>query len=124
MAFGALAGALNTMYSSVAARTTEIATLRAIGFGGLPAFVGTLTESLILAAIGGVLGAAATFLTFNGLSAATLGASFTQVVFSFKLTPELAAEGVSLALIVGLLGGIFPSIRAARMPILAGLYGR
>jgi putative ABC transport system permease protein len=124
MAFGALAGALNTMYSSVAARTTEIATLRAIGFGGLPAFVGTLTESLILAAIGGVLGAAATFLTFNGLSAATLGASFTQVVFSFKLTPELAAEGVALALIVGLLGGIFPSIRAARMPILAGLYGR
>jgi putative ABC transport system permease protein len=124
MAFGALAGALNTMYSSVAARTTEIATLRAIGFGGLPAFVGTLTESLILAAIGGVLGAAATFLTFNGLSAATLGASFTQVVFSFELTPALAAEGVSLALIVGLLGGIFPSIRAARMPILAGLYGR
>lgn len=124
MAFGALAGALNTMYSSVAARTTEIATLRAIGFGGLPAFVGTLTESLILAAVGGVLGAAATYLTFNGLSAATLGASFTQVVFSFKLTPELAAEGVSLALIVGLLGGIFPSIRAARMPILAGLYGR
>src|SRR5580692_1094662 len=124
MAFGAMAGALNTMYSSVAARTTEIATLRAIGFGGLPAFVGTLTESLILAAIGGVLGAAATFLTFNGLSAATLGASFTQVVFSFELTPALAAEGVSLALIVGLLGGIFPSIRAARMPILAGLYGR
>jgi hypothetical protein len=54
----------------------------------------------------------------------TLGASFTQVVFSFKLTPALATEGVSLALIVGLLGGIFPSIRAARMPILAGLYGR
>jgi len=89
----ALAGALNTMYSSVAARTTEIATPRAIGFGGLPAFVGTLTESLILAAIGGVLRAAATFLTFNGLSAATLGASFTQVVFSFRLTPELAGRG-------------------------------
>jgi putative ABC transport system permease protein len=123
MAFGALAGALNTMYSSVAARTIEIATLRAIGFGGLPAFVGTLTESLILAAIGGVLGAAATFLIFDGLSASTLGASFTQVVFSFELTPALAAEGVSLALIVGLLGGIFPAIRAARMPIVAGLYG-
>src|SRR6266481_2686496 len=123
MAFGALAGALNTMYSSVAARATEIATLRAIGFGGLPAFVGTLTESLILAAIGGVLGAVATFLTFNGLSAATLGASFTQVVFSFELTPALAAEGVSLALIVGLIGGLFPALRAARMPIVAGLYG-
>jgi putative ABC transport system permease protein len=123
MAFGALAGALNTMYSSVAARTTEIATLRAIGFGGFPAFVGTLAESLILAAIGGVLGAAATFLVFDGLSASTLGASFTQVVFSFALTPALAAEGLILALAVGLIGGLFPAIRAARMPIVAGLYG-
>jgi putative ABC transport system permease protein len=123
MAFGALAGALNTMYSSVAARVTEIATLRAIGFGGLPAFVGTLVESLILAAIGGVIGAAATFLIFDGMSASTLGASFTQVVFSFKLTPALAVEGVFLALIVGLIGGIFPAIRAARTPIVAGLYG-
>jgi putative ABC transport system permease protein len=123
MAFGALAGALNTMYSSVAARVTEIATLRAIGFGGLPAFVGTLVESLILAAIGGVIGAAATFLIFDGMSASTLGASFTQVVFSFKLTLALVVEGVFLALIVGLIGGIFPAIRAARTPIVAGLYG-
>jgi putative ABC transport system permease protein len=123
MAFGALAGALNTMYSSVAARTTEIATLRAIGFGGLPAFVSTLIESAVLAALGGVLGVTAAFLILDGLSASTLGASFTQVVFSFKLTPALAAQGVSLALIVGVIGGIFPSIRAARMPILAGLYG-
>jgi putative ABC transport system permease protein len=123
MAFGALAGALNTMYSSVAARTTEIATLRAIGFGGLPAFVATLIESAVLAALGGVLGVTAAFLIFDGLSASTLGASFTQVVFSFELTPALAAQGVSLALIVGFIGGIFPSIRAARMPILAGLYG-
>ena len=123
MAFGALAGALNTMYSSVAARTTEIATLRAIGFGGLPAFVSTLIESAVLAALGGGLGVATAFLVFNGLSASTLGASFTQVVFTFEVTPALAAQGVSLALIVGLIGGIFPSIRAARMPILAGLYG-
>jgi putative ABC transport system permease protein len=123
MAFGALAGALNTMYSSVAARTSEIATLRAIGFGGLPAFVATLIESMVLAALGGVLGVTASFLIFNGLSASTLGASFTQIVFTFELTPALAAQGVSLALLVGLIGGIFPSIRAARMPILAGLYG-
>ena len=123
MAFGALAGALNTMYSSVAARTTEIATLRAIGFGGLPAFVSTLVESAVLAALGGVLGVTAAFLVFNGLSASTLGASFTQVVFTFEVTPQIATEGVSLALIVGLIGGIFPSARAARMPILAGLYG-
>jgi putative ABC transport system permease protein len=123
MAFGALAGALNTMYSSVAARATEIATLRAIGFGGFPAFFGTLVESLVLAAIGGVIGAAATYLIFDGFTASTLGASFTQVVFSFQLGPRLIAEGVALALIVGLIGGLFPAIRAARMPIVAGLYG-
>jgi putative ABC transport system permease protein len=123
MAFGALAGALNTMYSSVASRTTEIATLRAIGFGGFPAFVGTLVESLILAVIGGAIGAAATYLIFDGFTASTLGASFTQVVFSFQLTPRLIGQGVVLALIVGLIGGLFPAIRAARMPIVAGLYG-
>ena len=123
MAFGALAGALNTMYSSVAARAVEIATLRAIGFGGLPAFVGTLIESLILAAIGGALGALATWLIFDGFTASTLGASFTQVVFSFQLSPRLIEQGVVLALVVGLIGGLFPAIRAARMPIVTGLYG-
>jgi len=121
MALGALAGALNTMYSSVAARAVEIATLRAIGFGGFPAFVGTLVESLILAAFGGLIGAAATYLIFDGFSASTLGASFTQVVFSFALSPALIAQGVILALAVGLAGGLFPAIRAARMPIVAGL---
>ncbi len=123
MAFGALAGALNTMYSSVAARATEIATLRAIGFGGFPAFVGTLIESLTLAAIGGLIGALAAFFVFDGFTASTLGSSFTQVVFSFQLTPGLIAQGVVLALLVGLVGGLFPAIRAARMPIVAGLYG-
>ena len=122
MALGALAGALNTMYSSVAARATEIATLRAIGFGGFPAFVGTLAESLSLAAIGGLLGAAATYLIFDGVTASTLGGNFTQVVFDFKLSGWLIAEGVALALVVGLVGGLFPAIRAARMPIVAGLY--
>ncbi|MFD2184957.1 ABC transporter permease [Rhodoplanes azumiensis] len=123
MAFGALAGALNTMYSSVASRSVEIATLRAIGFGGFPAFVGTLVESLLLAGIGGVIGAVATFLVFDGFSAATLGASFTQIVFSFQLTPGLIGQGVALALIVGLIGGLLPAIRAARMPIVQGLQG-
>jgi len=121
MALGALAGALNAMYSSVATRAVEIATLRAIGFGGFPAFVGTLVESLILATLGGVIGAVATYLVFDGFSASTLGASFTQVVFSFSLSPALIAQGVMLALTVGLLGGLFPAIRAARMPIVAGL---
>jgi putative ABC transport system permease protein len=123
MAFGALAGALNTMYSSVAARATEIATLRAIGFGGFSAFVGTLIESLLLAAIGGAVGAALTYAFFDGLSASTLGGNFTQVVFNFKLNPALVGEGVLLALLVGLVGGLFPALRAARMPIVAGLYG-
>lgn len=123
MALGALAGALNTMYSSVSARAVEIATLRAIGFGGFPAFVGTLVESLILAALGGLIGATATYLIFDGFSASTLGASFTQVVFSFALSPALIAQGVILALAVGLAGGLFPAIRAARMPIVAGLNG-
>jgi len=123
LAIGALAGALNTMYSSVAARATEIATLRAIGFGGFPAFVGTLIESLTLAAIGGAIGALAAFLFFDGFTASTLGASFTQVVFTFRLTPSLIAQGVALALAVGLAGGLFPALRAARMPIVAAVYG-
>lgn len=124
MAFGALAGALNTMYSSVAARAREIATLRAIGFGGLPAFVGTLSEALLLAAVGGLIGAVATYLVFDGFTATTLGASFTQVVFTFQLSAGLIWQGVVLALIIGLLGGVLPAIRAARMPIVAGLYGQ
>src|SRR5262245_32816315 len=121
MALGALAGALNTMYSSVAARAVEIATLRAIGFGGLPAFIGTLVESLILAALGGVLGTIATVLAFDGFSASTLGASFTQVVFNFTLEPALIVQALLLALAVGLIGGVLPAMRAARMPIVAGL---
>jgi putative ABC transport system permease protein len=123
MALGALAGALNTMYSSVAARAVEIATLRAIGFGGFPAFVGTLVESLILAVIGGIIGATATYLVFDGFSASTLGAGFTQVVFSFSLSPALIVQGALLAVAIGLAGGLFPAIRAARMPIVAGLNG-
>ena len=121
MAFGALAGALNTMYSSVAARAVEIATLRAIGFGGFSAFAGTLAESLALAAIGGAIGAVATYLIFDGITASTLGGNFTQVVFAFRLSPGLVGEGVLLALIVGLIGGLFPALRAARTPIVAGL---
>jgi putative ABC transport system permease protein len=123
MAFGALAGALNTMYSSVAARAVEIATLRALGFGGIPAFIGTLIESMLLAVVGGVIGALASWLVFDGLTTSTLGASFTQVVFSFELSPGLVLQGVGLALVIGLIGGLFPAVRAARQPIVAGLAG-
>ena len=122
MAVGALAGALNTMYSSVAARGAEIATLRAIGFGGFATFVGTLCEALVLALAGGILGVIAATLLFNGISASTLGANFTQVVYTFKVTPALCINALSLALVVGLVGGVFPALRAARQPI-AGMLG-
>ena len=117
MAFGALAGALNTMYTSVLMRSREIATLRALGFSGIAAFAGTLVESLVLSMAGGVLGALATWLFFDGLSASTLGGSFTQVVFSFQLTPALVLQGALLALVIGLVGGVFPAWRAARTPV-------
>ena len=122
MAIGALAGALNTMYSSVAARGTEIATLRSIGFGGFPTFVGTLAEALALALVGGLVGIAAAAFMFNGYTASTLGANFTQVVFTFKVTPVLCVSALALAFGVGLIGGLFPAIRAARQPI-AGMLG-
>lgn len=117
MALGALAGALNTMYSSVASRAREIATLRCLGFGGLPSFVATLLESLVLAGIGGVIGSLGIFLFFDGFSTSTLGQGFTQIVFSVSLTPALVKQGIILALLVGLIGGFFPALRAARVPI-------
>ncbi|WP_417495746.1 ABC transporter permease [Maricaulis sp.] len=119
MAIGALAGAWNAMYSSVDTRMREIATLRAIGFSGFAAAFGTMVESLVLAGAGGLIGAIAVYLMFNGVSASTLGSGFTQVVFSFAVTPMSVLVGVALALIVGLLGGIIPAIRAATVPLLA-----
>ncbi|WP_233346759.1 ABC transporter permease [Hyphobacterium sp. CCMP332] len=119
MAIGALAGAWNTMYSSVDTRTREIATLRAIGFSGGAAFVGTMVESMALAAIGGVIGAVTSYFLFNGVSASTLGGGFTQIVFSFSVTPAAMLNGIILALIVGFIGGFIPALRAARVPLLA-----
>lgn len=119
MALGALAGALNTMYSSVASRSREIATLRCLGFGGFPSFVATLLESLVLAGIGGLIGSLGIFLFFDGFSTSTLGQGFTQIVFTVSLTPALVKQGIVLALIVGLIGGFFPALRAARLPIVS-----
>ena len=119
MAIGALAGAWNTMYSSVDTRMREIATLRAIGFSGFAAAFGTMVESLVLAGAGGLIGAVAVYLMFNGVSASTLGSGFTQVVFSFAVTGGSIVTGVVLALVVGLLGGMIPAIRAATVPLLA-----
>lgn len=118
MALGALAGALNTMYTSVADRAKEIATLRALGFGNFSAFCGTMVEALVLAATGGLLGALAAFIFFDGMNASTLGGSFTQVVFSFEMSPDLFIQGAWLALIIGFASGFFPAWRAARMPVI------
>lgn len=114
MAIGALAGALNTMYSSVAARSAEIATLRIIGFSGWAAFFGTMIEALMLSALGGVLGIALAFIAFNGRTTSTLSAGFTQLVFQFQLSPALVVAAVVTAMVIGLVGGFFPGIRAAR----------
>lgn len=119
MAIGALAGAWNTMYSSVDTRMKEIATLRAIGFAGSSAAIGTMVESMLLAVLGGLIGAVAVFLVFDGISASTLGGGFTQVVFSFAVTTDAIINGIVLALIIGFAGSIFPAIRAARIPLLA-----
>ena len=119
MAIGALAGAWNAMYASVDARTRELATLRAIGFGGFPAFIAAMVEAIVLAAFGGLIGAVATWLLFDGVSASTLGSGFTQIVFAFAVTPDSVMQGVILAVIVGFLGGFVPAIRAARIPLLA-----
>jgi len=121
MAIGALAGALNTMYSSVASRGTEIATLRAIGFGRIPTFVGTLAEALTLAVIGGIVGIIAATALFQGYTASTLSANFTQVVFKFQVTPALCVSALVLAVVVGTIGGVFPAFRAARLPIVGML---
>jgi putative ABC transport system permease protein len=122
MALGALFGALNTMYSAVAARTREIATLRALGFGSSPIVLSVLFESLALALIGGGLGAGAAFLAFDGFKTATMNwQTFSQVAFAFAVTPALLVTAIIWAAAIGLLGGLFPAIRAARLPIAAAL---
>lgn len=117
MALGALAGALNTMYTSVSDRAREIATLRAIGFSHVSAFVGTMVEALLLAVIGGLVGSLVAFLFFDGINASTLGGSFTQVVFSFQLSPDLFSQGAMMALVIGFVSGVFPAWRAASVPV-------
>ena len=121
MALGAVFAALNSMYAAVAARSKEIATLRAIGFGGLPVVISVMTEALLLALVGAVLGALLAYLLFNGLSVSTLGQNFTQVVFNFKVTPELVVRGLVIAVIIGMIGGLLPALRAARQPVTASL---
>ncbi|HZL77707.1 MAG TPA: ABC transporter permease [Candidatus Limnocylindrales bacterium] len=122
MAIGAVFGALNTMYSAVAARTREIATLRALGFGGGAVVVSLMLESLLLALVGGVIGGVLAYVAFNNFHTSTMNfQSFSQITFAFKVTPELLARGVVWAAVIGLIGGLFPAIRAARLPIASAL---
>jgi putative ABC transport system permease protein len=122
MGLGAIFAAVNTMYSAVSARAREIATLRALGFGRFPVVVSVLVESALIALIGGAIGMAIAYFTFNGWQASTLNfTSFSQITFAFAVTPQLAVQALVYALILGLLGGLFPSIRAARQPIVRGL---
>jgi putative ABC transport system permease protein len=122
MALGALFGALNTMYSAVAGRTREISTLRALGFGTGPVVMSVLVESVMLSLLGGALGALVAYLLFDGYKASTMNfQTFSQVSFAFSVTPRLLVNAIGFATLIGLVGGIFPAIRAARLPIASGL---
>ena len=117
MAVGAVFGALNSMYAAVAGRAREIATLRALGFRGMPVVVGVMLETMTLALVGGILGGLLAWLIFNNYSVSTLGSNFSQVVFAFKVSPALLWTGLKWALGIGLVGGLLPALRAARMPV-------
>jgi putative ABC transport system permease protein len=122
LALGALFVALNTMYNAVASRGREIATLRALGFGTSPVVCSVLLESLGLALTGGIVGGLAAYVAFDGYSAATMNfQTWSQIAFAFAVTPGLLVKGVLIAAAVGFLGGLFPAIRAARLPIAMAL---
>jgi putative ABC transport system permease protein len=120
MAIGAIFGALNCMFAAVASRAREIATLRAIGFRGAPVVVSVMLETMLLALAGGVLGALIVWLVFNGYTTSTLN-GLTQVVFDFKVSPALMWSGLKWALAIGFIGGLFPAVRAARLPVTTAL---
>lgn len=116
MAIGAIISALNTMYSAVDARVREIATLRAIGFGGASVVVSVIVESLVLAVPGALLGAGLAWLVFNGHSIHTL-----NLTFPLAVTWPLVATGIVFSLVIGLIGGFAPAMRAAGLPVAAAL---
>ena len=121
MAVGATFGALNSMYSAVAVRGRELATLRAMGFRALPLMLSVMTEALLLSLLGGAVGAALAWLVFNGHTVSTLGGAFAQVVFKLTVTPQLIGEGVIWACLIGLLGGLFPALRMVRVSVTEAL---
>jgi putative ABC transport system permease protein len=122
MAVGAVFGALNTMYAAVSTRSVEIATLRALGFHATPVVVSVLIESVLLALAGALLGAGVAYVIFNGYSVSTLNfQTFSQVAFAFRVTPELLVQGIAWACTIGFFGGLFPAVRAARLPVAEAL---
>jgi putative ABC transport system permease protein len=122
MGIGAVFGAILTMYTAVSTRSREIATLRALGFNSSSVVVSVIAEALALGAIGGLIGGAAAYLAFNGYQTSTMNfQTFSQVAFAFRVTPQLLATGLAYALLMGLVGGLFPAIRAARLPIPSAL---
>lgn len=122
MALGAIFGALNTMYSAISARTREIATLRALGFGSGPVILSVMLESLFIALVGGAFGAVVAYFAFNGFKTSTINwQTFSQIAFAFRVTPALLVGGVLWAVIIGSIGGFFPALRAARLPIASAL---
>jgi len=121
MAVGALFGALNTMYSAVSVRSREIATLRAIGFSASAVVLSVLIEAMLLSILGSLIGAGLAWVFFNGNVVSTLGSNFTQVVFRLAVSPALIVLGVLWACVIGLIGGLFPAIRAARLPVATAL---
>jgi len=122
MGLGAVFGAVNTMYSAVAARTREIATLRALGFGSTPVVVSVLVEAVLLSLVGGLIGGLVAWAAFDGYQTATMNwQSFSQVAFAFQVTPRLLAWGLMGATVMGLLGGLLPAVRAARLPVVTAL---
>jgi putative ABC transport system permease protein len=121
MGIGAIFGALNTMYSAVAERSREIATMRALGFGVGSVVASFVVEALCLALVGGLLGCVAV-LPLNGLTTGTMNwQTFSHLAFAFSVTPSLLLAGVAFALVMGLIGGVPPALRAARQPIAAAL---
>jgi putative ABC transport system permease protein len=121
MAVGAVFGALNTMYSAVAERSREIATMRAVGFGRATIVISFVVESLFIALAGGVLGCLVV-LPMNGFTTGTMNwQTFSHLAFAFRVTPELLAQGIVFALVMGLVGGVPPAVRAARRPIAVAL---
>ena len=120
MALGALFAALNTMYSAVSTRVVEIATLRAIGFGATGVVVSVLVESLVLALLGALIGAGVAWGLFGG-NTISLGNGTASLVFQMRVTPALLGVGIAWACAVGLIGGLFPAVRAARLPVATAL---